>query len=59
MESDGHVEYKEFLSEYEVADFLSISSEDVTKLIESGELLAYGTNIGDSYVLAGMLWRVG
>lgn len=41
-----------FLSEGEVSGFLSISSDDVRTLIESGELLPYGTKIGSSYVFS-------
>lgn len=50
--SDDAAEFKDYLSEYEVAAFLSISSDDVSKLIESGEIDAYGTKIGDSYVFS-------
>jgi hypothetical protein len=50
--SNSVSEFKDFLSEYEVAAFLSISSDDVSNLIASGEFDAFGTKIGDSYVFS-------
>jgi len=35
-----------------VAAFLSISSDDVSNIIASGEFDAFGTKIGDSYVFS-------
>lgn len=45
-------EFKDFLSEYQIAAFLSITNEDVSKLIASGELDAFAIKIGDSYVFS-------
>ncbi len=50
--SNSVSEFKDFLSENEAAAFLSISSDDVSNLIESGEFITFGTKIGDSYVFS-------
>ncbi len=50
--SNSVSEFQDFLSEYEVAAFLRISSDDVSNLIASDEFDAFGTKIGDSYVFS-------
>lgn len=50
--SNSVSEFKDFLSESEVAAFLSIDNKDVSELITSGELDAFTTKIGDSYVFS-------
>lgn len=50
--SDSVKEFRDYLSEYEVAAFLSISSEDASNLIASGEFDSFGTKIGNSFVVS-------
>ena len=50
--ASSQTEFEDFLSEYEVAVFLKISQEDLTKLIVSGELDPYCTKINDTYVFS-------
>lgn len=50
--SDSVTEFRDYLSEYEVAAFLSISSEDASNLIASGEFDSFGTKIGNSFVVS-------
>lgn len=50
--SDTVSEFKDYLSVYEVAAFLSISSEDASNLIASGEFDTFGTKIGNSFVVS-------
>ncbi len=50
--SNSESGFKDFLSEYEVAGFLSINTEDVFNLIASGEFDTLSTKIGDSYVFS-------
>ncbi|MEG1447783.1 MAG: helix-turn-helix domain-containing protein [Oscillospiraceae bacterium] len=45
-------EFGDYLSEYEVAPFLNISSDDAKRLIESGELDCFMTKIGNSCVFS-------
>lgn len=50
--TDAEPEFKDFLSEYEVAAYFSVNNDDVTKLIQSGEITPFGTKFGDSYVFS-------
>lgn len=50
--SNAVPEFTDFLSESQVGAFLSISDEDVSTLITSGEFNSFATKIGDSYVFS-------
>ncbi|HBF66354.1 MAG TPA: hypothetical protein DDW34_12245 [Clostridium sp.] len=50
--TDAEPEFKDFLSEYEVAAYLSVGNDEVTNLIQSGEITAFATKFGDSYVFS-------
>lgn len=43
-------QFGEYLSKYEVAAYLGITDEDVTSLINSGELDGVSTKLGANYV---------
>lgn len=43
-------QFGEYLSEYQVAAYLGITNEDVTALIEAGELDGVSTKLGANYV---------
>lgn len=43
-------QFGEYLSQYEVAEYLGITAEDVVSLIKSGELAGVSTKLGANYV---------
>lgn len=43
-------EFEEYLSKYELAAYLGITDDDVTSLINSGELKEVSTKLGANYV---------
>lgn len=43
-------QFGEYLSEYQLAAYLGITNEDVTTLINSGELAGVSTKLGANYV---------
>ena len=48
--NSAHGQFGEYFSEYQVAAYLGITNEDVTALMEAGELDGVSTKLGANYV---------